>query len=179
MGCRKTWIFGALCGALLCGPNSQAGSITFVATGIFNNGLSFYPTYVNGPAYVEYTYPPSQPATVPPPPLPTPVSLGTITTSLVPLSSPPTPVSSTLTLTVYNISTGDFITFVANLGGAVSNSGPISTSGAFCSSAHRCRRPLMGMFSRSPRTAARSASPRPAWACLASSTSMVRRRTVA
>ncbi len=35
---RKTWILGAaLCGALLCGANSQAGSITFLATGTFSS----------------------------------------------------------------------------------------------------------------------------------------------
>ena len=47
MGCRKMWILGAaLCGAVLCGANSQAGSITFLATGVFtSSGTS---TFTNG-----------------------------------------------------------------------------------------------------------------------------------
>jgi len=56
MGCRKTWIWGAaLCGALLCGANSQAGTIDFLATGTFtSNGTPTF-TSTDGLTSVAYT----------------------------------------------------------------------------------------------------------------------------
>ena len=100
MGCRKTWILGAaLCGALLCGANSQAGSISYLATGTFTtSGTSVY-TSPDALTSVSYTSEFST-VTVPPPSI---VSLGTFTTAST--SSSPITVSDTFTLTVTNTAT--------------------------------------------------------------------------
>jgi hypothetical protein len=114
MGSRKAWILGAaLCGALLCGPKSQAGTIDFVATGTFAS--SGTPEYINGPAAVVYTGLLSS-ATYPP--VDYGVSLGTFTTSSS--STSLTLVSDDFTLTVTNINTTDTITFSGTLSGAIS-----------------------------------------------------------
>jgi hypothetical protein len=116
MGFRKTWVFGAaLWGALLCGANSQAGSISFIATGSFTPSSTA--TYTNGPASVTYTSLGLSSATTP-----ANVSLGTFTTASSPPSSPSTAVSSTFTLTVENIATFDMITFTGTMSGSISPS---------------------------------------------------------
>jgi PEP-CTERM motif len=126
MGCRKTWILGAaLCGALLCGANSQAGSIDFLATGTFASGTtpgtSVY-TAVDGTT-VTYTSAFST-ATVPPT---NNVNLGTFTTASGEPSTSPETVSSAFTLTVENIATTDTITFSGTLTGTISG----TTSSAY------------------------------------------------
>ncbi len=122
MGSRKTWIFGAaLCAALLCGANSQAGSITFLATGEFASSLT--PTFTNGSTSVAYTSLLSS-ATVPPV---NNVSLGTFTTSSSAPPGSPDPTVDNFTLTVTNTATLDSITFAAHMSGAIS----ASTSSAF------------------------------------------------
>jgi hypothetical protein len=116
MGCRKTWIWGAaLCGALLCGANSQAGTVNFLATGEF--GTSLTPTFTNGPASVTYTSNISS-AVVPPA---TNVNLGTFTTASTSATSTPTVDTFTLTVTDTDSPTLNFITFSGTMGGAISS----------------------------------------------------------
>jgi PEP-CTERM motif len=122
MGCRKTWIFGvALCGAILCGANSQAGSISFLTTGVFTSSDSPTFTSTDGLTAVNYVTAPTIPtATVPPTAN---VNLGTfVTSSTAPTTSPST-VSDTFTLTVTDVATADTITFSGTMSGMISSSG--------------------------------------------------------
>jgi hypothetical protein len=119
MGCRKTWILGAaLCGALLCGANSQAGSIDFLATGTFTSSSS--PTFESsdGLSSVAYTSANST-ATVPPV---NNINLGTFTTTSTAAPATPSTVSDTFTLVVTDIATTNTITFVGTMSGAISGS---------------------------------------------------------
>ena len=119
---RKMWLFGvALCGAIVCGSNSEAGSINFLATGTFTS--SGTPTYTNGSTSVNYTSLVSS-ATAPPT---SNVSLGTFTTASIASPTSPTTVSDTFTLTVTNTDTAHTITFSATMSGTIS----ASTSSAF------------------------------------------------
>ncbi len=122
MRCRKTWILGAaLCGALLCGANSEAGSIDFLTRGSFNSGLTpGTPVYTTVDAKTSVTYTSTHStATVPPT---VDVVLGMFRTDS--LEAPVTPqlVSSTFTLTVENTATMDTITFSGTLSGTISSS---------------------------------------------------------
>ena len=75
MGFRKTWVLGAaLCGALLCGANSRAGTISFIADGTFMS--SGAQTSSSGNSTVTYDLLGLQTATTP-----TNVSLGNFTSS--------------------------------------------------------------------------------------------------
>jgi hypothetical protein len=114
MGRKKMWILGAaLCGAVLCGANSQAGSITYLATGIFTtSGTS---TFTNGAASVTDTATLST-ASVPPPTF---ANLGTFTT--VNPSSTQISANDTFTVTVENIATSDTITFKGTMSGSFSD----------------------------------------------------------
>jgi len=126
MRSRKKWILRAalaLCGALLCGANSQAGSITFLATGTFASSGTPTFTSTDSLTSVAYTSLISS-ATVPPT---TNVSLGTYTTTSTAPTSAPSPVSDTFTLTVTDLATTNSITFSATMSGAIS----ASTSNAF------------------------------------------------
>jgi hypothetical protein len=119
MGCRKTWILGAaLCGALLCGANSQAGSIDFLATGTFTSSSS--PTFESsdGLSSVAYTSANSM-ATVPPV---NNINLGTFTAASTAAPATPSTVSDTFTLVVTDIATTNTITFVGTMSGAISGS---------------------------------------------------------
>jgi PEP-CTERM motif len=128
MGCRKTWILGAaLCGALLCGANSQAGTIDFLATGDFTSTGT--PTFTNGPASVTYTSAISS-AVVPPA---TNINLGTFTAASTSAST--TPVVDTFTLTVTDTtpgSAGGSISFIGSMSGTIS-SGTSNASVVFSS----------------------------------------------
>ena len=75
MRCRKMWILGAaLCGVLLCGGNSQAGSISYLASGTFTS--SGTPTFSDGISSVDYTSASSSRSSTP-----SNVSLGFFTTT--------------------------------------------------------------------------------------------------
>ena len=123
MRSTKTWVLGVvLCGALLCGANSQAGSISFLATGTFAS--SGTPTFDDGISTVNYSSASSS-ATVPPA---TNVSLGTFTTTSSASPSSPDPVSDTFTLTVTDLNAPfGSITFTGTMSGDLSG----STSSAF------------------------------------------------
>jgi hypothetical protein len=114
MVCRKTWILGAaLCGAVLCGANSQAGSITYLATGVFTtSGTS---TFTNGVASVTDTAIVST-ASVPPPTF---ANLGTFTT--VNPGSTQISANDTFTVTIENILTTDTIKFSGTMSGSFSD----------------------------------------------------------
>jgi hypothetical protein len=114
MVCRKTWILGAaLCGAVLCGANSQAGSITYLATGVFTtSGTS---TFTNGVASVTDTAIVST-ASVPPPTF---ANLGTFTT--VNPGSTQISANDTFTLTIENTATTDTIKFSGTMSGSFSD----------------------------------------------------------
>jgi hypothetical protein len=114
MVCRKTWILGAaLCGAVLCGANSQAGSITYLATGVFTtSGTS---TFTNGVASVTDTATLST-ASVPPPTF---ANLGTFTT--VNPGSTQISANDTFTLTIENTATTDTIKFSGTMSGSFSD----------------------------------------------------------
>jgi hypothetical protein len=114
MVCRKTWILGAaLCGAVLCGANSQAGSITYLATGVFTtSGTS---TFTNGVASVTDTATLST-ASVPPTTF---ANLGTFTT--VNPSSTQISANDTFTVTIENIATSDTIQFSGTMSGSFSD----------------------------------------------------------
>jgi hypothetical protein len=117
MVCRKTWILGAaLCGAVLCGASSQAGSITFLATGTFTSSGTSDFTSPDGLTTVDYT---SLVSTASPPPTNN-VNLGTFTVA----STDPTltAVSDTFKLQVADIATGDTITFSGTMSGLISSS---------------------------------------------------------
>jgi hypothetical protein len=117
MGCRKMWILGAaLCGAVLCGASSQAGSITFLATGTFTSSGTSNFTSPDGLTTVDYTSTLST-ATVPPT---NNVNLGTFTVASADTS--PTPVSDTFTLLVTDTATGHTITFSGTMAGSISDS---------------------------------------------------------
>jgi hypothetical protein len=116
MVCRKTWILGAaMCGALFCGASSQAGSITFLATGTFTSSGTSDFTSPDGATTVDYT---SLVSTANPPPTNN-VNLGSFTVA----STDPTltAVSDTFTLLVTNTATGDTITFSGTMAGAISS----------------------------------------------------------
>jgi len=115
MGRRKMWILGAaLCGAVVCGANSQAGSITYLSTGVFTtSGTS---TFTNGVASVTDTAVLST-ASVPPPTF---ANLGTFTT--VNPSSTQISANDTFTVTVENIATSDTINFSGTMSGSFSDS---------------------------------------------------------
>jgi len=113
MRLRKTWVLGAaLCAALLCGAESRAGTINFLATGVFSSSST--PTFTNGGTTVDYTALAST-ATVPPT---NNVSLGTFTTASTSVS--PDSTIDTFTLTVTNTDTLDFVTFSGTMSGAIS-----------------------------------------------------------
>jgi PEP-CTERM motif len=114
MVCRKTWILGAaLCGAVLCGANSQAGSITYLATGVFTtSGTS---TFTNGAASVTDTAIVSM-ANVPPTTF---ANLGTFTT--VNPGSTQISANDTFTVTIENILTTDTIKFSGTMSGSFSD----------------------------------------------------------
>jgi hypothetical protein len=114
MGNRKTWILGAvLCGVLLCGSNSHAGSITYLATGVFTtSGTS---TFTNGVASVTDTAIVST-ASVPPPTF---ANLGTFTT--VNPGSTQISANDTFTLTIENTATTDTIKFSGTMSGSFSD----------------------------------------------------------
>jgi hypothetical protein len=125
MGCRKTWILGAaLCGALLCGANSQAGSIDFIATGQFDppTGTSVYSTTES--TSVTYTSLGVTTASAPPTDN---VSLGTFTTaSGASASSPITIPATSFALTITDVTLGspyfgDMITFTGTMSGTLSS----------------------------------------------------------
>jgi hypothetical protein len=128
MGCRKTWIFGAaLCGALLCGANSQAGTVDFLASGFFVSSET--PTFNNGPARVAYT---SAISSVVVPPA-TNINLGMFTTASTSAST--TPVVDSFVLTVTDItlgSAGGSISFIGSMSGTIS-SGTSNASVVFSS----------------------------------------------
>jgi PEP-CTERM motif len=119
MGCRKTWILGAaLCGALLCGANSQAGSIDFLATGTFtSNGTPTFDSSdgLSSVAYSSFT----STATVPPL---NNINLGTFTTTSTADPATPSTAVDTFTLTVTDIATTNTITFVGTMSGLISSS---------------------------------------------------------
>ncbi len=110
MGIRKTWILGAaLCGALLCGANSQAGTISFIATGSFLS--SDTGTSASGSSTVTYTSLGLSTATAPPT---TNVSLGTFTSTTTGTGTD-TFAADPFTLTITNVDTIDSITFSGTL----------------------------------------------------------------
>jgi hypothetical protein len=122
MVCRKTWILGAaLCGALLCGANSQAGSITFLATGTFDSGLTPGTPVFTAPDGVTSVTDMAllSMATVPPT---NNANLGMLTTASTEPPGTPQTVSSNFTLTVENTVTMDTITFSGVLSGTISGS---------------------------------------------------------
>ena len=99
MGFRKVWILGAaLCGALLCGANSRAGTVDFLATGTFTS--SGTPTSASGDSTVSYTNPGPQSATVPPA---TNISLGTFTVTSTALPATPDSFSDSFSLTILTL----------------------------------------------------------------------------
>jgi PEP-CTERM motif len=121
MGCRKTWILGAaLCGALLCGANSQAGSISFLTTGVFTSTDS--PTFnsADGLTTVNYVTAPTIPTATAPPTAN--INLGTFVTSSTAPTAAPSTVSDTFTLTVTDVATSDTITFSGTMSGTISSS---------------------------------------------------------
>jgi PEP-CTERM motif len=121
MGCRKTWILGAaLCGALLCGANSQAGTITFLATGTFDSGLTpGTPVFTAADGVTSVTDSATlSTASVPPT---NNVNLGMLTTASTESAGTPQSVSSNFTLTVENTVTMDTITFSGVLSGSISS----------------------------------------------------------
>ncbi len=115
MRCRKMWILGAaLCGALLCGSSSQAGSISWIATGT----PALYVT-ADGMSSVTYTSLGLSMATVPPP---SNVSLGTLTTASTAPDGTPSTVGTAFTLTVTEVlpTSGPSITFTGFMAGGLS-----------------------------------------------------------
>jgi hypothetical protein len=118
MGFRKTWIFGAaLCVALLCAPNSQAGPISFFTFGDFTPpGPPPTSTYTNvSGAVINYDSSGVLTATAPPSDN---TNLGSFST--LGSSGASSAVSSVFTLTVENLATFDFITFTGTLTGSLS-----------------------------------------------------------
>jgi hypothetical protein len=116
MVCRKTWILGAaLCGALLCGANSQAGSITFLATGTFTSSGTSDFTSPDGLTTVDYT---SLVSSASPPPTNN-VNLGTFTVASTDTND--FPVNDTFTLLVTDTATGHAITFSGTMAGIISS----------------------------------------------------------
>jgi hypothetical protein len=123
MGCLKTrTLWAAICAAVLCGADAQAGSINYLVTETFtSSGTSLF-TSADSTTTVLYTIPPFSSATVPPT---TNVSLGTFTTASS--SATPVSVSDTFMLTIANLATSDTITYTGSMSGTISS----STSTAF------------------------------------------------
>jgi len=116
MVCRKTWILGAaLCGAVLCGASSQAGSITFLATGTFTSSGTSDFTSPDGLTTVDYT---SLVSSASPPPTNN-VNLGTFTVASTDTND--FPVNDTFTLLVTDTATGHAITFSGTMAGIISS----------------------------------------------------------
>jgi PEP-CTERM motif len=123
MGCLKTrTLWAAICAAVLCGADAQAGSINYLVTETFtSSGTSLF-TSADSTTTVLYTIPLVSTADVPPA---NNVSLGTFTTA----SSSATPVSvgDTFTLTIADIATLNSITYTGTMSGTISG----NTSTAF------------------------------------------------
>ncbi len=113
----------ALGGMLLCGGDAWAGSINYLATGVFDSGgLAGTPTYTSTSdpsTSVNYTSTLSS-ASVPPM---TNISLGTFTTASGAAPTSPTAISSGFTLTVTDLaSPSHTITFTGTMIGGLSTS---------------------------------------------------------
>jgi PEP-CTERM motif len=125
MGCLKTrTLWAAICAAVLCGADAQAGSINYLVTETFtSSGTSLF-TSADSTTTVLYTIPPVSSANVPPA---NNVSLGTFTTASS--STTPVSVSDTFTLTIADLGspTLNSITYTGTMSGTISG----STSTAF------------------------------------------------